>query len=96
MAILKWPQTNHRKQKRLAVLSLYFWICFNYCRCHILFVPFLSFFLNDATLAILHSVRDRIINECGEVGGMRIGRGNLSTRETPHTVRLCHHISNII
>jgi hypothetical protein len=36
----------------------------------------------------LHSVDNRMINECGAVGGMRIGRGNRSTRRKPAPIPL--------
>jgi hypothetical protein len=32
---------------------------------------------------------DRMINECGAVSGMRIGRGNRTTRRKKHAVPLC-------
>jgi hypothetical protein len=37
----------------------------------------------------LYSVDDRMINECTGVDGMRIGRGNRSTRRKPTPVPLC-------
>jgi hypothetical protein len=37
----------------------------------------------------LYSVNDRIINECGAVGGMITGRGNSSTHRKTALVILC-------
>jgi hypothetical protein len=37
----------------------------------------------------LYSVDDKMINEYGAVGGMRIGRGNGITRRKPAQVPLC-------
>jgi hypothetical protein len=37
----------------------------------------------------LHSIDDRMINECGEVGGIIIGSGNRRTRRNSVPVPLC-------
>jgi hypothetical protein len=37
----------------------------------------------------LHGVLDGLINECGAVGGMRIGKGDGSTRRKPAPEPLC-------
>lgn len=42
----------------------------------------LSLLFNDA----VYSVNDRTINDCGVVGGMRIGRKNRCTRGKPSSV----------
>jgi hypothetical protein len=39
-----------------------------------------------------HMEDDRMINECGTVGGMRIGRGNGSTRRKPAPMQLISDI----
>jgi hypothetical protein len=38
---------------------------------------------------LLHQPQMTIINECGTVGGIRIGRGNRITQRKPTTVPLC-------
>jgi hypothetical protein len=48
---------------------------------------FLGCLFNDAVSLRLYSNDDVMINECGAVGGMRIGRGNRSKR-APHYIRL--------
>jgi hypothetical protein len=53
-------------------------------------IPFLSTWLFNDTVSIrLHSFGGRIINNYGAVGGMRIGRGNRSTRRKPAPVSFC-------
>jgi hypothetical protein len=50
----------------------------------ILTSPFYYFKVDYLTMLLvskLCSIADRIINECGEVDGMRIGRGNRKIRE---------------
>jgi hypothetical protein len=54
------------------------------------------FFLIQLTMLLvlrLYSIDDRMVNECGTVGGMRISRGNWSTwkKKTPQ----CHHKSHM-
>jgi hypothetical protein len=39
-------------------------------------------YLTMMSISKLHSVHDRMINECGAVGGMRIGRGKRNTQKT--------------
>jgi hypothetical protein len=39
---------------------------------------------------------DRIVNECGAVSGMRIGRGNRCARRKPATVTFVYHKSHMI
>jgi hypothetical protein len=51
-------------------------------------------YLTTLSVAKLYSVDDRIINECGAVGGMRIGRGNGSTRRKLSQCHFLHHISH--
>jgi hypothetical protein len=40
-------------------------------------------------LLSLYSVENRVINEYGAVGGMRIGRGNRSTQKKPALIAIC-------
>jgi hypothetical protein len=44
--------------------------------------------LTMLSVAGLQSV-DRMINDCGPVGGMKIGRGNRNTRTKPASIPLC-------
>jgi hypothetical protein len=47
-------------------------------------------YLTTLLVSRLYNVGDRIINECGAAGGMRIGRGNRCTQlETSPVVPLC-------
>jgi hypothetical protein len=51
---------------------------------------FLSFcYLAALSVLRLYSIGDRMINEYGAVGGMRIGRGNWSTSWDPAPVPFC-------
>jgi hypothetical protein len=44
---------------------------------------FLVCYLASLSVSKLCNVNDREINECGAFAGIRIGRGNLSTRRKP-------------
>jgi hypothetical protein len=45
--------------------------------------------LTTLSMSRMSSVDDRIINECGAVGGMRIGKRNRSSRRRRFSVSLC-------
>jgi hypothetical protein len=50
---------------------------------------FLVRYLTTLSVSRLHSIADRMINEYGGAGGMRIGMRNESTRRKPAPVQLC-------
>jgi hypothetical protein len=58
---------------------------------NISFQAFLSFSCYIKTLSVsrLYSISDRMSNEYGAVGGMRIGRGSQSTPRKPAAVPFC-------
>jgi hypothetical protein len=48
-----------------------------------------------ATSGLLHKPQMIDEGDCGAIGGMKIGRGNRSTRRKPAPAPLCHHKSHI-
>jgi hypothetical protein len=55
----------------------------------ILFFSLLFCYLMTLSVLRLHSISDKMINECGAAGGMRTGRGNWGTRRKPVPEPLC-------
>jgi hypothetical protein len=52
-------------------------------------VLFLVGYLTMLSVLRLYSFDDRMSNECGAVGGIRIGRGNRNTGRKPAALPIC-------
>jgi hypothetical protein len=53
-----------------------------------MFSFFLVGYLTTLSILRLYSIDDRMINKCGAVGGMGVGRGNQSTWRIPTPIPL--------
>jgi hypothetical protein len=93
--ILEAVQVSVKKSFLKRIKDLPILLMLNYWFFGTLFVGFTFCHLTTLSVSGLYTIDGRTINECGAIGGMRIGAGNRSTRRKLPQCHYVHHKSHM-